>query len=46
MKRLQLMAGAPARMPSKSSGLAWASFRPWRPPVEKPSQYMYLGALP
>ena len=30
--------GAPATMPSKSSGKRWADINPWRPPVEQPSQ--------
>ena len=39
----QLIAGAPARIPSKSPGYACASMRPCRPPVEQPSQYAYAA---
>src|SRR6516165_11269569 len=38
MKRFQLKAGAPAKIPSNSSGWNCAISKPCRPPVEHPFQ--------
>src|SRR5438132_2735762 len=46
MKRSQLNALAPARMPSKSLGKFCACMCPCRPPVEQPIQYVYAGDVP
>jgi hypothetical protein len=42
---VQSSPGAPAMMPSKSSGKRCASFIAWRPPAEQPFQYEWAGPL-
>ncbi len=43
---MAFMNRSPATMPWKSSGNLCASTAAWRPPVEHPSQYEYLGDSP
>ena len=41
-----IIAGAPARMPSKSAGNRCAKISAWRPPCEQPSKYDFEGVAP
>ena len=40
------LAGAPAMMPSKSSGYRWAAVSACRPPVEQPLKYESFAGFP
>ena len=46
MNSVQLKAGAPTTMPSKSSGKRCASISPWPPPREQPTKYERLAPCP
>jgi hypothetical protein len=46
IRSLKARAGAPATMPSKSSGYFSAAPMPWRPPCEQPRKYDLEEARP